>query len=285
MHKTIAKAFFMSAIAGPVLAQTSVPIPPDPAKCPASGYDKPLIVFGGATGFEVAGPCTPQAVRDAAEAVGLGRRVPIGLKNIVTLRFSGTGTIAGSSGQDIKAAKVLAHINYVIPAMRLEIEGVQSNNAAIKEIQVFAGGAAWNEATPGTGATAVAAGAPSYRAPLIKLTPQGAMWSLVEAEGTVRVSTVGGKTVISGASPYDNIPVTVTLDAESRPEAVVVNVDGRRYEAKFSGYKAEVPPYMSYFPGRMSWSVNGKPVADLQVTEFRTHPFVIFPVPAVARRD
>ena len=41
------------------------------------------------------------------------------------------------------------------------------------------------------------------RVPLIKLTPFGAVWSVIEAEGHTVVSrTADGKTVLTGTSPH-----------------------------------------------------------------------------------
>ena len=66
--------------------------------CPASGYAPPMYgVFGqngggGQTSYEIASPCIPNAVRDAAEAIGMGRTKPLGVKNVITIMFSAEGT-------------------------------------------------------------------------------------------------------------------------------------------------------------------------------------------------
>lgn len=257
-------------------------VPPDRSKCPASGHAPPILAYGGSP-YELAGPCTPQAVRDAAEAIGMGRNRPIGVKNIITFRYYANGVLADEAGRMDKISKLQAHISYVIPAMRMELEGVHADGSPLKEVRVFAESFAWNETAPGIGATPAPRDAAQQRAPLVKLTPVGALMSIVEAEGNAKVSKVRGKTTLSGASPYDNVPVTVTLDAKNRPETVVVLADQHRYEARFEAYTDETPPYMVVFPSHMIWTLDGKPLADLKVTEFRSNPYAIFPIPAVAR--
>lgn len=272
----------VSAQPAPDQERRPADIPADPAKCAPGGHAAPIIAYGGSP-YELAGPCSPKIVRDAAEAVGMGRARPIGIKSIITFRFTAEGTLADAAGKLDKISSLKAHISYVIPAMRLQLEGARVGGKAFKEVQVFSESKAWNEQTPGVGASAAPAGAAALRAPLVKLTPVGALLSIVEAEGTVKIETVAGKVTLTGASPYDNIPVTVTLGEKNLPERVVVTSGGRRYEATFSDYKEEAPPYMVVFPAHMTWTLDGKPLADLKVTEFRSNPYVIFPVPAVAR--
>src|SRR5437764_854701 len=185
--------------------------------CPPGGYAPPLYgVFGqngggGQTSYEIASPCIPQEVRDAAEAIGMGRNKPLGVKNVITIMFSVQGTLAGpGSGMD-KLTKADFQISYVVPAMRLALEGTHADGKPLKEIRVFADTYAWNEAKEGMGATPAMATL-AERAPLIKLTPFGALWSVIDAEGHAVVNTVDGKTVITGVSPYDGMEVTTTLD-------------------------------------------------------------------------
>ena len=38
------------------------------------------------------------------------------------------------------------------------------------------------------------------------------------------------------------------------------------------------------FPSQISWTLDGRPLADLKVTAFKSNPYVVFPVPAVVRQ-
>jgi hypothetical protein len=263
----------------PQAAQT----PPVPT-CPPSGYSPPYYaMFGqnggdGQTAFEIASPCVGKEVREAATAIGMGRNRLLGIKNVITIMFSAEGTFAGG-----KLSKADFHVAYYLPAMRMFLEGTQANGAALKEIRVFADTYSWNEKEEGRGATA-AMNALNDRAPLIKLTPFGAMWSVIEAEGHTKVSTSNGRTVLTGTSPLDGIEVSTTLDAGHRPIEVTAKANGRTYGATFADYRENwEPSYHVFFPSQIRWTLDGKPLADLKVTAFKSNPYVVFPVPDVVR--
>lgn len=263
----------------PQAAQT----PPAPT-CPPSGYSPPYYaMFGqnggdGQTAFEIASPCIGKEVREAATAIGMGRNRLLGIKNVITIMFSAEGTFAGN-----KLSKADFHIAYYLPAMRMFLEGTQANGSALKEIRVFADTYSWNEKEEGRGATA-AMNAVNDRAPLLKLTPFGALWSVIEAEGHTKVSTVNGRTVLTGTSPLDGIEVSTTLDSEHRPIEVTAKANGRTYGATFADYRENwEPAYHVFFPSQIRWTLDGKPLADLKVTGFKSNPYVVFPVPDVVR--
>src|SRR5437762_7864406 len=122
--------------------------------CPPGGYAPPMYgVFGqngggGQTCYEIASPCIPKEVRDAAEAIGMGRTKPLGVKNVITIMFSAEGTLADSSGMD-KLTKADFHLSYVVPAMRMFLNGTRADGKPLAEIRVFADKYAWNEAKEG----------------------------------------------------------------------------------------------------------------------------------------
>jgi len=118
------------------------------------------------------------------------------------------------------------------------------------------------------------------REPLIKLTPFGALWSIIEAEGHAKVATVSGKTVLTGTSPYDGMEVTITLDDKQRPESVIAKANGHVYGATFSDYRDTwEPAYLVIFPSEIHWTIDKRPLADLKVTAFKSNPYVVFPIP------
>jgi hypothetical protein len=216
-------------------------------------------------------------VRDAAEAIGMGRSKPLGVKNISTILFSATGPFAGQQRTPTKA-KLEVQINYMVPAMRLAVTPDGASEPA--RIEVFSYDQGWLEKQEGV-FQADDADAPGELMPLIRLTPFGALQAVIEAEGNAKVSTQGGKTVVAGASPYDGFPTTVTLDAENRPEHVAVRANGHTYTADFSDYRADFEPnYLVRFPKHMVWTRDGRPYADLTVTDFKSNPYVVFPLPA-----
>jgi hypothetical protein len=257
--------------------------------CPPGGYAPPMYgVFGqngggGQVSYEIASPCIPKEVRDAAEAIGMGRTKPLGVKNVITIMFTAEGTLAGSGGMD-KLNKADFHINYVVPAMRMFLNGTHPDGKSLAEIRVFADTWAWNESKEGIGATPAMATL-ADRAPLIKLTPFGALWSVIEAEGHARVETTAGKIKLTGTSPYDGMEVTTTLDKEQRPESVTVKANGHVYGATFAAYRDNwEPAYLVIFPSEIHWTRDNRPLADLKVTAFKSNPYVVFPVPEVVKQ-
>ena len=278
------------AVAAALLVGTSAGAQqPAAPVCPAGGYAPPMYgVFGqngggGQTSYEIASPCIPKEVRDAAEAIGMGRNKPLGVKNVITIMFSAEGTLAGQGGMD-KLSKADFHINYVVPAMRMFLNGTRADGKPLAEIRVFADAWAWNEAKEGVGATSAVATLVE-RAPLIKLTPFGALWSIIEAEGHSRVGTLAGKITLTGTSPYDGMEVTTTLDNKQRPESVTVKANGHVYGATFADYRDTwEPAYLVIFPSEIHWTLDNRPLADLKVTAFKSNPYVVFPVPEAVKQ-
>ena len=172
-----------------------------PPTCPANGYGAQAYygVFGqnggdGNTAYEVASPCIGKDVREVAESIGMGRSTVLGVKHVIGVQFKADGTMADGNGM-AKLTNAEFHIAYYIPAMREFLNGTKANGQPLKEIRVFANEYAWNETQEGRGATA-AMNALNDRLPLVKLTPFGAMWSVIEAEGhTVVTRTADGRTV------------------------------------------------------------------------------------------
>src|SRR5689334_7352005 len=85
-----------------LLATSAVAQQPAAPVCPPGGYAPPMYgVFGqngggGQTSYEIASPCIPKEVRDAAEAIGMGRTKPLGVKNVITIMFTAEGTLVDS---------------------------------------------------------------------------------------------------------------------------------------------------------------------------------------------
>src|SRR5213593_3275132 len=258
--------------------------------CPPGGYVPPMYgVFGqngggGQVSYEIASPCIPREVRDAAEAIGMGCNKPLGVKNVITIMFSAQGTLAGPGSSMDKLTKADFHISYVVPAMRLFLDGSHADGKPLKEIRVFADSYAWNEAKEGMGATPAMA-ALAERAPLIKLTPFGALWSIIEAEGHAKIATVAGKMTLTGTSPYDGMEVTLALDNKQRPESVTVKANGHVYGATFADYRDNwEPAYLVILPSEIHWTKDNRPLADLKVTAFKSNPYVVFPVPEAVKQ-
>ena len=253
----------------------------------------------GQTAFEIASPCIGKDVREVAESIGMGRSRLLGVKNVIGIQFSADGTMADGAGM-AKLTKSDFHIAYNLPAMRMMLNGTRANGQPLKDIRVFADTYAWNETQEGRGATA-AMNTLNDRLPLIKLTPFGALWSVIDAEAhTVVSKTADGKTVLTGTSPYDGIEVAITVEDRKQhpvlgpygtdelirlPVAVTAKANGHVYGATFADYRGDLEPNVwMIFPTQIKWTLDGKPLADLRVTYFRSNPYVVFPVPDVVKQ-
>jgi hypothetical protein len=251
----------------------------------------------GLTAYEIASPCIGKDVREVAESIGMGRSKLLGVKNVIGIQFRANGTIADGANTTgmAKLANAEFHITYNIPAMRMFLNGAKANGQPLKEIRVFANQYAWNEAQEGRGATA-AMSTLNDRLPLIKLTPFGALWSVIEAEAhTVVTKSADGKTVLTGTSPYDGIEVAVTIEDSRQhpklgpygptelirlPVAVTAKANGHVYAATFANYRGDWEPNVwMIFPAEIKWALDGKPLADLHTTFFRSNPYIVFPIP------
>jgi len=311
MRKVIAVAAVALLAGGVLTAQEgrggrgmAAPAGPPPA-CPASGYGAQAYYAGfgqnggdGQTFYEIASPCIGQDVRDVALSIGMGRNSLLGVKNVIGVQFRANGTLADGAGM-AKLANAEFHIAYNIPAMRAMLKGTKASGQPLNEIRVFADQYAWNEEQEGRGATA-AMNTLNDRLPLIKLTPFGAMWSVIEAEAhTVVSKTADGKTVLTGTSPYDGIEVAVTVEDSKNhvklgpydptelirlPVAVTAKANGHTWGATFANYRGDLEPNVwMIFPTQIKWTLDGKPLADLQVTFFRSNPYIVFPIPDVVK--
>lgn len=265
--------------------------PPQPPRlpCPPNGYAKPL--FGGASdndgvirGYEVASPCIKMEVILAADALGMARGNPVGVKNLSTVRFGATGMLADDNGRPQRHGDIAVAIHYGIPAIRVTTAANTAENA-VRTSRVVADGIAWNEAAPGVNPRRAPAKAALAREPLRLLSPFGALYAIIEAEGHATVGKESGRTVFTGISPYDKAPTKVVLDEKSRPISAELRYRGKLYHATYQDYTDKwEPPYLFVFPAKITITADGKPYADLAVTRFNNNPYVNFALPAFARR-
>ena len=272
--------------------------------CPPSGYSPPYYAQFGQNGgdgqmpFEIASPCIGADVREVADSLGMLRMRLQSVKNVSAVQFRVDGTLAEGAGM-AKLTGAEFQMAYYLPAMREILKGTKASGQSLSEIHVFADQYAWNETQEGRGATA-AMNTLNDLAPLLKLTPFGAMWSVIEAEGhTVVSKTPDGKMVLTGTSPYDKIEVAMTVEALTKhpklgprddgelihlPVAVTAKANGHTYGAAFADYRGDLEPNVwMIFPTTIKWTLDGKPLADLKVTYFRSNPYIVFPIPAVVK--
>jgi hypothetical protein len=285
-------AALLLGISGAPPARAQQPETPKPAElpkliCPPSGPN-PSHYFLNITGggelwaYEYASPCIPPQVVETAHEIGMARRVPLenrfvplDIKTVITAQYRTTGTyVPPGAKAPLTLTKSRMQISWVVPAFRFDYE---ANGA--RHIDVWSYKYAWNETTPGVGATP-AMNTLTERVPLIWLTPQGAIWTAIYADRKTKVSTVGGKTVFTAPFEQLGIVSTTTIGKDKLPEKTVVKYKGKTYEATFANYVEEEPKYHSLFPTKMIWKLNGKEIGNFNITDFHGNAYAIFNVPA-----
>lgn len=261
--------------------------------CTSSGYATPRYGYNGRNAdgpapVEAASPCTPPEVNAVLDATGMARdgRVVFSYKNVIALQFKAKGSFAINGTKLEKVDDFQLQGDYTKPAARLFFSRGDKT-----EIRVSNEKLAWTEAAEGGEATPMKNQAAVAREQeiLLKLTPFGALWSVIEAEGHAKVSKdASGDTVLSGVSPYDGLNVSITINKDGQPGSVTVKEGRNTYGATFSGYqgtpnpqKIDWEPFVHlWFPNKIVWTKNGKPFGNFDIYGFFSNPYVMFPVPA-----
>ena len=248
-------------------------------------------------------------LKEVLRKVGLGLGILRGVQeedSLMTVEYWGTGTMREvgpkTVGPPVQIKTYYAAIAYDFPGMRLDMTRV--GGTAPREIQVVSGRFAWNEidkiggGLPGWGSAVPAMDAVTDRLLRLWTTPFGVYKAAVAAGEKTKVAVNGRAVVLT--FPFTNspqpgqtanlfvgelnaAPVTVTLDAQYRPERVEVRYRDRVITTTYSeygdlnekDYKADV-----FFPARIVQSVDGQTVLDLTIQKTNTYnPYVIIPVP------
>jgi hypothetical protein len=282
LKSVMAIALLPGIAATPAFAQNKTPEP----NCAPDGsnptrYFLNMSNSGMMAADEYISPCIPSAVVQTAHEIGMARRVPLDVKStpldiktVITAQYKATGTYSPSGAKaPLTLTRSRMQISWVVPGFRFDYE---ANGA--RHIDVWSYKHAWNETTPGVGATP-AMNTLDQRIPLIWLTPQGAIWTAIYADRKTKLFTVDGKTVFT--APFDQLGIvsTTTIGKDNLPEKTVLKYKGKTYEAIFANYVAEEPAYLSKFPSKMVWKLNGKEIGNFNITDFHANAYVIFNVP------
>ena len=225
----------------------------------------------------------PQGQREpfdaAVNSLGMERGVRRQQTSINTIYFLARGTFDSGDGAK-PTERALFSLSYAIPAIRTDVTRQKA-----RSIEVANGDVAWNETEPGIGATKTSDAA-ADRLRQLWLTPHGALRAMVDARAknpqAVAIQTSGAGTTFS--LPFAGGPLEVAVDATHRPQRVKWTLPNAVYEAEFSNYK-DWELLDVFFPQRIVQRVNGKVTAELTVTEFRSNPYVVFPIPAELRKQ
>jgi hypothetical protein len=230
---------------------------------------------------------------------------------VASLEYQGKGTIQ-VDGQPCTLTSYRASTDYQTFSQRIQYACTRPNGETYSNIEVVSGLYAWNEDKPGAeiGATKGTASpmpeAVQERLIRIWASPQGAPKAAVA--GTTETFWLGanpgtlfgdgvakvGKTSLSweAGKPVVTFPIpgvpgatgTATLDANYRPERVVVRRGGTTTEFTYGDYQDWNNPLNKIevlYAGKMLERRNGSVIRDLTTTQTETgNVYVVAPVPA-----
>ncbi len=268
--------------------------------CPASGYNPPLFAFAGGNDgltavYQVVSPCSPPELKNVIESMGFGRSRPLSSRSVLATVFSATGTWVDAVAGPIKLDYANISSNYYYPGIRVEAKGKDAKGKPFYNTEVFNTDRAWDETGPGYGPKPGPKDAMSYRPVWMKLTPPGALLSIVEAEGHVTVGKdAQGNMTFTGKSPYEPYPVTITVNSANLVTKVSVPYMKHTYAASFDGYNPVTeridnvrnkwePGYLFPWVDHMTWTKDGKMIADLTTTSYQTNGYVVMPYPELLK--
>ena len=230
-----------------------------------------------------AGPTdVKQVLYDAADTLGMLREVEEE-DRISSIVYGATGTMT-VQGQPCKLANYKASVNYLFSGMRVDFAcATPAGQPGQRQIQVVNGRFAWNETTPGVGATPAAATA-SERQVQIWMLPEGAVKAAVAAGANTKVTVEGGNTVLTFPLPAGLTGTEkVTLNAKHFIDRVEVRMGTTVLENAYADYGDwNGDDYLSdvLFPKHIVQKQGPVTVLDLTITKTNTYnPYVIMPVP------
>ena len=250
------------------------------------------------------------ALYKAADGIGM-LRGPQERDGIVTFEYWATGTV-DMGGKPCQLKEYRGSVRYPapdrretpilpVPAMRVDY----TCQAGGRQIEVVAGELAWNEKTPGVGATP-AQQAAEERLLRIWTLPQGLLKAATLAGNNAKFALEGGKPTVTFPlpAPLQAATAKITLDPANflfhtmptgvrryfshRIERVDVTLGNAKHVITYSDYGDwNASDYKSdaLMPKRMVHERNGVRVADLTLTQTQTYnPYVVMPVPETLRK-
>jgi hypothetical protein len=188
------------------------------------------------------------------------------------MRVNAAGTWNGQK------ANVVLDWDYRVPGVRLD---VQSPDGKTRAVTVAANNLAWDEKTPGVfGAKAGTSAAERLVIPY--LMPSAVV--LAGRDGAVDMKLSKderGRNVLTIPLPKlgANVNLVATLNAENQPIRTQIALNGKTYTGEFADFLNDRMDMEVRFPHKVVLKVDGKDLANLELSWHQANPYLIFPVP------
>ena len=222
---------------------------------------------------------------------------------VATLEIQKSTGSVSVGGQPCTLVNYRASINYQVSGMRVQYTCTRADGQTVKAVEVVSGDFAWDEdiagaeLVPGKGTATPRPTARDERLIRLWSGPQGAPKAAVAAGANTKVTTVGGKTVLT--YPIPGVPgatATATLLAGSgngpcakncaeRIEVRQGDVVTEFLYTEYEDYNEPLNKIKAFFPGHIVEKRNGATILDLRIAETETgNLYVVMPVPASVRK-
>ena len=229
-----------------------------------------------------------------------GQREADGVAMLEILRSKGTIRVGG---QPCTLTNYRGSINYQTPGMRAQYSCTTPDGQTHKAIEVVSEQFAWDEdimgaeLVPGKGKATPNQAALNERLIRLWSGPQGAPKAAHAAGANTKVTTEGGKTVLTYPIPgVAGAVARATLTAGTgegpcakncaeRIEVRQGNVVTEFTYSDYGDYNEPLNRIEAFFPGHVVEKRDGVTILDLSIVETETgNPYVIMPVPASVRK-
>ena len=220
-----------------------------------------------------------KVLAEAANALGMVRGVDRSLTIVNMFAFTANGTLATAAGSPEPVTWFTADYDYVIPASRVDVE--REGAPPQRTIEVAAGNLAWDESTPGIFSGSAKTSA-AERLNLLWLMPHGIILAGAAAPDKVTVAAKSGAKELVVPLPNGGEGRGL-LDDKNFITRVEVRFGNQILTGEYSEYK-DFQDYGVMFPVRIVQKIDGRPFADLTVTDSLANPYMVFPVPKELQR-
>ena len=220
-------------------------------------------------------------VRTVADAMGFVRGLGRGetTDTLNRLQWFGAGTMTENGRR-----YVVTKYSY---AMSLSLNGAREDlqrrpmvgGATERLVYAYLGADAWNETTPGVGATPAPDPTKLRRLQFLR-TPFGFTKALLQLQpGTATITDPGPGQRITIAAMLEGVPFLATLDPDYRPASIVIDVDGHTIGTTYAQYR-DLHEYGVMFPTRIADTVDGRPTRTLAIDDGRVASYLILQPPS-----
>ncbi len=217
-----------------------------------------------------------KTLTETAAVLGMVRGANHALNIVNMFEYTASGTVADPNGGQDKVTRITVGYDYVIPAVRSDVEAMTPDGKVKRVIEVAAGPYSWDESTPGI-FLRVAKTPAAERLRQIWILPHALVLAGAKAPDKVKVEERNGAKELVVPGP-GGTEIRGVLDSKNLPIHVELKIGAQTFSGDYADYK-DFQEYGVMFPSRIVQKIDGREIADLTVSESLANPYLIFPPP------